>query len=52
MNANTNSSGIASFSRTVTSKGTYTVRVTSVSKSGSTYNSAGNAVTSKTVTIS
>ncbi|HYP28845.1 MAG TPA: YncE family protein [Blastocatellia bacterium] len=50
----TNTSGTASQSittRSNTSKGTYTIRVISVTKSGATYNSGANAVTSRTFTL-
>ena len=52
MTATTNSAGYASFLRNVTSKGTYKVEVTSITKSGTTYNAGGNVVTSKSLTIS
>jgi hypothetical protein len=32
-------------------KGTYTVTVTNVTKSGLTYNAAGNTITSRSLTI-
>jgi subtilisin len=51
MTANTNSSGVATFSRTVSAKGTYTVTVMNVTKSGSTYDAAGNTITSRSLTI-
>ncbi|MDQ3548057.1 MAG: S8 family serine peptidase, partial [Chloroflexota bacterium] len=49
--ATTNTSGIATFSRTVSASGAYTVSVTGVSKSGSTYDASKNAVTSKSITV-
>jgi hypothetical protein len=48
----TNRSGLATFKRTVTAKGTYTLTVTNVTKSGYTYNASGNIVTTKSITIS
>ncbi|HYI16735.1 MAG TPA: S8 family serine peptidase, partial [Thermomicrobiales bacterium] len=51
MAANTNSSGTAAFTRTVTAKGTYKVTVKSVTKTGSTYNPAGNTISTKSVTV-
>lgn len=50
--AKTNASGYASLSRTVTAKGTYKIEVTNVVKTGMTYNTAGNVVSVKTLTIS
>ncbi|MDQ3548241.1 MAG: S8 family serine peptidase [Chloroflexota bacterium] len=47
----TSSSGTATFTRNVTAKGTYTVTVKSVTKSGSTYNAAGNLISTKSLTI-
>lgn len=52
MTATTNTSGYASFSRSVSTKGTYTATVTNVTKSSNTYKPSGNAVTSKSLTIS
>lgn len=52
MTATTNSYGYATFLRSVSAKGTYTVTVTNVTKSGSTYNAGGNAITAKSLTIS
>ncbi len=51
MAANTNSAGTAAFTRSVTAKGTYTVTVMSVTKTGSTYNPAGNTITTKSVNV-
>jgi hypothetical protein len=51
MAANTNTAGTAAFTRTVSAKGAYTVTVKSVTKSGMTYDAAGNLVSSKSVTI-
>ncbi|RIK36626.1 MAG: hypothetical protein DCC58_19050 [Chloroflexi bacterium] len=51
LTATTNSSGIATFTRSVTAKGKYTLTVTSVSKSGMTYSSAGNTVSTVSLTI-
>jgi len=47
----TSSSGTVSVTRNVTAKGAYTVTVTNVTKSGSTYNPAGNVITTRSVTI-
>jgi len=52
MAATTNTTGQATFARKVTLKGKYTLTVTSVSKSGVTYNAAGNTVSSASLTIS
>jgi hypothetical protein len=51
MAANTSSTGTASFSRSVSARGTYTVTVVSVTKTNSIYDPAGNTLTSRTVTI-
>jgi subtilisin family serine protease len=47
----TSSSGVASLTRTVSVKGTYTVTVTAVTRSGMTYDPSGNVVTTKSVTV-
>jgi subtilisin family serine protease len=47
----TNSSGVATISRSVTTKGTYTLTVTNVTKTAYSYNPGANVVTSKSVTI-
>ena len=49
--ATTNTSGYATFTRTVAASGTYTVAVTGVTKSGSTYDASKNVVTSKSITV-
>ncbi len=51
LSARTGSTGVANFSRSVSAKGNYTITVTSVTKSGSTYNPAGNVITTKSVTV-
>jgi hypothetical protein len=52
MTATTNSSGYATFTRSVTAKGVYKVEVTNVTKTGLSYDAGGNVVTSKSLTVS
>jgi subtilisin len=52
LSATTNTSGYATFARTTTLKGLYRVDVTGVSKTGQTYNPAGNVISSKSLTVS
>lgn len=49
--ATTNNSGYATFSRSVTRIGTYSVQVTGVTKSGYSYAPSSNVVTKKSITI-
>lgn len=49
--ATTNSYGVATFARTVKAKGTYTLRVSNVTKSGFSYLASGNTVTSRSITL-
>ncbi len=49
--ATTNSSGYATFSRNVSIKGTYSIQVTGVTRTGYTYTPSSNVVTSKSITI-
>ena len=51
MSGRTGSTGAVTFTRSVTARGSYTVTITSVSKAGLTYNPAGNAVSTQSVTI-
>ncbi|CAN5604580.1 hypothetical protein BH23CHL2_BH23CHL2_25110 [soil metagenome] len=52
LSATTNTSGVAAFSRSVSQSGDYTITVTNVTKSGMTYDSSLNVVSSATVTAS
>ncbi|MEX1158160.1 MAG: hypothetical protein WEC79_04450, partial [Thermomicrobiales bacterium] len=49
--ANTSSAGVATFARSATLTGVYTVTVTNVTKSGSTYDADGNTITTKSLTV-
>ena len=49
--ATTNRYGIATFSRNVKAKGTYTVLVSNISKSGFSYLSSSNTISSKAITL-
>jgi hypothetical protein len=51
LSANTSSAGVATFARSETLTGVYTITVMNVTKAGSTYNAAGNTITTKSLTV-